>query len=301
MESSSSSSPAINPLNSALNTTDASTNAHIATTISNSNDNNNSNNNVAHKTAGTDLKSSIIEFMRERPFLWNSKHPNYKDHKRREHEFQLFSNQIGCSVQEIKRVWHVLRTNFFRAHKLLLDRPQNSNGENGEKLWKYYLAMEYILDSSPNSKDSPVSKHIRSSRSSKEFHRNSSSSSSSGINTRLTAHQQKELNNNSRNSTGSKNNNHHNMSNSSLNSSSLNKSTSFSDSSFDDADHSYARSLTLSLKKFDPATREIIKLKFQEVIVNYIQLQQQQLQQPQQPEAMTQKPEPLPILKIDNK
>lgn len=214
------------------------------------------------KTVDTDLKSSIIEFMRERPFLWNSKHPNYKDHKRREHEFQVFSSQINYPVQEIKRVWHVLRTNFFRAHKLLLDRPQNS--ENGEKLWKYYLAMDYILEGSTVED----SRDIRQTRSSKTF------KDPKG------ARLQKESNNSVKNcSIGSSGSSSSSNSSRIVNNTSGINNNSLSNNSKDtcsylsmeaDDDHLYARSLTSTLKKFDPTTKEIIKLKFQEIIVEYM-------------------------------
>lgn len=262
------------------------------------------------KTTDTDLKSSIIEFMRERPFLWNSKHPNYKDHKRRDNEFQAFSNEIGCSVQEIKRVWHVLRTNFFRAHKLLLERPQSSNNsgnsENGEKLWKYYLAMEYILEGTGASDDSS-SKETKQTRSSKVFkdlrglkrEPNSSGSNSNGSNINNnnnndnTTNTNNNDNNTSNNSTSGnktsrnsgRNNDNNNISNCNSMLGIQNRSstfTSFNDSiSIDDDDHLYARSLTLTLRKFDPTTKEVIKLKFQEIIVDYMRQQQQQSQQQQ--------------------
>lgn len=211
--------------------------------ITNSNSNSNSTRSVCKKTADTDLKSSIIEFMRHRPFLWNARHPDYKDHKRREHEFRLFSNEIDCSVQEIKRVWHVLRTNFFRAHKLLMERPHNGENGGGERLWKYYLAMDFILEgtgASPTSSSTAAadtdssSKDIkRETRSSKLVRVGGSGGGESKVNSRL---YQRDVSN-------------------------------YNDSN--DDDHLYARSLTATLRRFDPTTREIIKLKFQEIIVSY--------------------------------
>lgn len=245
-----------------------------------SNKTTNTNSNRANKkTTDTQLKGSIIEFMRDRPFLWNSKHPSYKDYKKREYEFQIFSEQIGCPVQEIKRVWHVLRTNFFRAHKLLLEKPQTGDGENGgEKLWKYYLAMEYILNGTIPACETPDSlvtpQNTRSFKGTPKVIQKGAKS-------------QRELNNNTRTCSGGSS--HGSICNSSItNSSNLNDSstsnnnklTLLSDLSMDnDDDNLYARSLTSTLKKFDPTTKEIIKLKFQEIIVNYMQIQDQQHQQ----------------------
>lgn len=227
---------------------------------SNINNNANTNNNKSttikgnKKTTDSQLKGSIIEFMRERPFLWDSKHPSYKDYKRRDHEFQLFSKQIDCSVQEIKRVWHVLRTNFFRAHKLLLDKPQTSDRENGEKLWKYYLAMDYILKGTILKTEPKPNKDPDS----------LNSSSTSIINSTIS------------NNNGTISDNNSTISNNNSSTSTNIKTTLLSDLSLDtDDDHLYARSLTSTLKKFDPTTKEIIKLKFQEIIVNYMQIQQQ--------------------------
>lgn len=203
--------------------------------------NNNSNRSNSKKTANTDLKSSIIEFMRHRPFLWNSKHPDYKDHKRREHEFRLFSNEIDCSVQEIKRVWHVLRTNFFRAHKLLLERPHNGENGGGERLWKYYLAMDFILEGTGTSPASSSTAAADTDSSSKEIKRETRSSKlvkvgGEGGESKSCPRLYHRDNSNHIDS---------------------------------DDDHLYARSLTATLRKFDPTTREIIKLKFQEIIVSY--------------------------------
>lgn len=265
--------------------------------------------------------------MRERPFLWNNKHPSYKDHKRREHEFQEFSKEINYPVQEIKRVWHVLRTNFFRAHKLLIDRPHNPNnshngssGENGgEKLWKYYLAMEYILegtnvdfsnrgnsnnsitnvvlnDDSCSSKEATTTptptRHGRSSRYLTSVKRESSVSdnqnlrgttnnnnTNQGGNNQFSrssgrAYRNMNDNNNISLSSSTNGNNYHTKS---LNGSAT---SAYNDSMMSameaDDDHLYARSLTATLKKFDPTTKEVIKLKFQEIIVEHMQKQHQQ-------------------------
>lgn len=236
---------------------------------------------TSRKTTDTDLKSSIIEFMRVRPFLWNSRHPNYKDHKRREQEFQMFSDQIKCEVQKIKQVWHVLRTNFFRAHKLLMNKPQGSAENNSsEKLWKYYLAMEYILEgtSTSNDGDDDDDDNNDSTVNGQTVQPSKSSRISSLRNARVT---DKELNdrgltNNIKDyscsgaSSSSKKSSHNKLTNTSLNDSIMMEA---------DDDNLYARSLTLTLKKFDPTTKEIIKLKFQEIIVNYMKQQQQQQQQ----------------------
>lgn len=250
------------------------------TTNANSNNSRNS-----KKTTDTQLKGSIIEFMRDRPFLWNSKHPSYKDYKKREHEFQLFSKQIDCSVQEIKRVWHVLRTNFFRAHKLLLEKPQTGDGENGEKLWKYYLSMEYIIRDTDVGNDTPRSPEEGAPQPTRGLR-----GTPKVIQKGTKSH--RELNNNNNNinnrtleggsssyaSTNSSIANSSCLNNSST--SNNNKSILLSDSSMDiDDDNLYARSLTSTLKKFDPTTKEIIKLKFQEIIVNYMRIQDQQHQQ----------------------
>lgn len=203
------------------------------------NSNNNSIRPSGKKTTDTDLKSSIIEFMRHRPFLWNSKHPDYKDHKRREHEFRLFSNEMDCSVQEIKRVWHVLRTNFFRAHKLLMERPQNAENGVGERLWKYYLAMDFILEGTGASPASSSTAAADTDSSSKDIKRETRSSKlvRVGGDSKSTSRlYQRDVSN-------------------------------YVDSN--DDDHLYARSLTATLRRFDPTTREIIKLKFQEIIVSY--------------------------------
>lgn len=281
-------------------------------------------------TAETDLKASIIEFMRGRPFLWNNRHPNYKDHKRREHEFQQFSEEIHHPVQEIKRVWHVLRTNFFRAHKLLQDRTHHVNGngssvDSGEKLWKYYLAMDYILEGHPNgsvksnnldesrrsdcsdvgagddngwssnhsNKTPIVGRQTRSSRqlscvNPKEAHR------AQPNHKMAKTHNNSDAKSNFKNSSGVDSHNsslvsYHGCDNSNLNNASSivsthqhNNSTTFNDSMENDDDYLYARSLSSTLKRFDPTTKEVIKLKFQEIIVNHMQQQRQQ-QQTQQP------------------
>lgn len=235
------------------------------------------------KTTDSKLKASIIDFMRDRPFLWNTKDPNYKDHKRREHEFQEFSKRIGCSVQEIKRIWHVLRTNFFRAHKLLLDRPQG-NGENTERLWRYYLAMDYVLEGVDHVSEGDLSRsdarQTRSCKASKDFRisvrpqqqhhhlqRNLSNASASGDSaSRIASHDSSQ-----------------NLGNDpSPPANGQNKSMKLSpdELSLDtDDDHLYARSLTSTLKRFDPTTKEIIKLKFQEIIVSYMQRQSGQTNQ----------------------
>lgn len=284
-----------------------------------------------------DLKSVIIEFMRSRPFLWNSKHPNYKDHKRREQEFQACSLEIGFPVQEIKRVWHVLRTNFFRAHKILIDKPRgqssssNNNktpasgaSENGEKLWKYYLAMNFVLEgtslapspsihSNNNHNDeSSTSKETRQhlasgNKNSKLFKdsrglkRDSSAPTNdtgnidnfsdvdkvvAGSNvvavTTTTSSSSCDTSSTSlaNNSSLVCVNSHPNQRKSHNASKNLNNLSALGWESYIDADedHLYARSLSSSLKKFDPTTKEVIKLKFQEIIVDYMQRQQQQQQ-----------------------
>lgn len=245
---------------------------------------------VKKAMADHDLKNSIIEFMRVRPFLWNCRDPSYKDHKRREQEFQEFSNQIEVPVREIKRVWHVLRTNFFRAHKLLLERPNlnhsgsgggggvgigTGGGENGsERLWKYYLAMEYILGG-VNNGNSDDSQHVTKQAKSKDC-----KTPRDGRPSVSTKPNHRELNNSAKSckmtsSSGASLNN---------NFTSINKPTlptndfPTSSSMESDDDHLYARSLTSSLKKFDPTTREIIKLKFQQIIVSYMRQQSLSLQ-----------------------
>lgn len=268
----------------------------------------------------TDLKSLIIDFMREKPVLWDSRHLCYKDHKRRDHEFQLFSKKIGYPVQEIKRVWHVLRTNFFRAHKMLQDkRPGQVRELGNEKLWKYYLAMSYILDGTQDQKpiyhllnqrlqkeqeeqqqeeeESP--KDVRRTRSCKinsptTTERDSRASTSASANASLCiVSPNSSLNDYGKNCQPTKSPRTSNMSSSLLSHNSfvnhhtslLNKSTRMPmiDPMEADDDNLYARSLSLTLKKFDPTTKEIIKLKFQQIIVNYMQ----QLHQKPNPQADT--------------
>ena len=281
-----------------------------------------------------DLKCLIIEFMRERPFLWNSKHPNYKDHKRRDQEFQAFSKEVGKSVQDIKRVWHVLRTNFFRAHKLIVEKTHssnptegsagtsggreksnksntttnnNNNTHNGEKIWKYYLSMEYILEgaktstaknissnsnnnNNQTSDDSSLAKESRQTKNPKVFkdlrglRRDAASAANQNNNSNQNNNQSSTS---TANSSGIQNGGGisclaaltRSSNNVSLNSSAASQdrstSTLFNDSygsSMEaDDDHLYARSLIATLKKFDPTTKEVIKLKFQEIIVDQMQ------------------------------
>ena len=248
--------------------------------------------------------------MRERPFLWNNKHPSYKDHKRRESEFQAFSKEIGHPVQEIKRVWHVLRTNFFRAHKILLERKDiTANGGggtpdiSGEKLWKYYLAMFYVLEgtnlnSSTSSSSNNTNNNINNNNSN-NISTTSNTSTANNVNTNSTNSKKVNYYHNNTNN----NNTSNNCSSSNCNDSicvpgsNIDDSTSSSrdirqtrsskilkeDMSIDiDDDHLYARSLTSTLKRFDPTTKEVIKLKFQEIIVHHMQKQQKELQQQQQ-------------------
>lgn len=205
----------------------------------------------------TDLKSSVIEFMRARPFLWNKRHPGYKDHKKREIEFQKFSSKTGHSVQEIKRVWHVLRTNFFRAHKIQTGK---------EKPWKYYASMLYILEGNiaTNNNDT-TGRRV--------------STTSSAI----------------RDTDGLTNGMIADISSANLSNSKL---STFNESLLDeDDDFLYAKSLSLTLRKFDPTTKEVVKLKFQEIIVEYMQQRQrhQQLQQKQQQELQLEPPPPSEI------
>lgn len=298
--------------NSSSNNSD--TNNKDDTTTSTSNKKNS--NNVAarsfKKSTDSDLKGSVIEFMEARPFLWNKRHPGYKDHKKRDHEFQEFSTKIGCSVQEIKRVWHVLRTNFFRAHKILSDKPQgaqiaNSASQNGtEKVWKYYSAMLYILEGSnldfPKSFDTTskggnsglsggnqaaavervhntgkrVSNRLANNVTSSEI-RDTTSALSEGGGSRTVV-----LSNGT--SITSADTSSANTPNSKL--------STFNETLLDeDDDFLYARSLSLTLRKFDPTTKEVVKLKFQEIIVEYMQLRQKQQQQLQQ-QQLQQQPQP---------
>lgn len=226
----------------------------------NSNTTNTDSRKLVKRVSDSTLKSSIIEFMRERPFLWNNKHPNYKDLRRREQEFQEFSIQVGCPVPEIKRVWHVLRTNFSRAHKSLFYRP-HGGGENGDKLWKYYLAMEYILDSTGF--DDPT-KQIRQTRNSKTSKSSKSSHGELTSSKLVGGDSNSDINRIDCNSNGIIS--HIHLSNPpNISSPMIHSSTDI------DEDHLYARSLVSTLKKFDPTTKEVIKLKFQEIIVNYMQ------------------------------
>lgn len=233
------------------------------------------------KTIGDhDLKNSIIEFMRVRPFLWNCRDPSYKDYRRRELEFREFSDQIGVPIREIKRVWHVLRTNFFRAHKLLIDRPNQYNGNengSGEKLWKYYLAMEYILGGINNGTNEDSQNLTRQSRNRDcKVPRDGRQSTS-------TKSTQRELNNSTRscklsgggNSSAGLNSNFSPASGKGTLPNSEHPSSSIMET---DDDHLYARSITSTLKKFDPTTKEIIKLKFQQIIVSYMRQQSQSQQ-----------------------
>lgn len=308
--------------------------------------------------------------MRERPFLWNNKHPRYKDHRRRDDEFQAFSKEIGHPVAEIKRVWHVLRTNFFRAHKILIERKDGiTNGSYvgvcgpSEKLWKYYLAMDYVLegtnlDTSNSSNSNNLStasstttnnnnistndttngncsngnnnlsvnedsmssvKDVRQTRSSKVLkdmrgakreiktsqtdngttvavlpittvapvftsainNTNSSgncmSSNRSNFRSSSRLYQDHMNDNNNISMPINSNPNHYSLSHSRASTSAAFNDLSVISIDVDD-DHLYARSLTSTLKRFDPTTKEVIKLKFQEIIVEYMQKQQREQQ-----------------------
>lgn len=304
-------------------------------------------NNVRLKkaAAGVELKSKIIDFMRDRPYLWNKLHPSYNDNKKRENEFNSFSQNVGYSIPEIKRVWHVLRTNFFRAHKMLAKRgPIAGRDDKSERCWKYYQSMRFILVDSPGSKteegmlgnnnnmyiddDSSSSiKDVRETRHSKVLKEargskrlvqkianqvstnrvidngNNSTGTPSNLliipaTTATTATPSismssdsnitlsSDLKSNPSRSFRANHDNEHETTGISSDRLSLvqGRPSTFSSFdggvcqiSFDDGEHLYARSLTATLKKFDPTTREVIKLKFQEIIVEYMQKQQQQL------------------------
>uniref|UniRef100_A0A6G1SBB6 MADF domain-containing protein n=1 Tax=Aceria tosichella TaxID=561515 RepID=A0A6G1SBB6_9ACAR len=304
--------------------------------------------------AGVELKSKIIEFMRDKPYLWNRWHPGYNDNKRRENEFSLFSQQIDYPVPEIKRVWHVLRTNFFRAHKYQSERAPNVGGaaDKGDRCWKYYQSMKFILESTHNNNDeisnntskSNVSinddssssvKDIRQTRSSKILKDargcrrivqrttnqpinsagSDSSNNSSHVPSALTIATTTPAITSTSTPTISASDNNHNITFSSGTrsnhgrslrahrddnnhdtsiitnigpdqfslahgrASSLSAFNEMSKISFDanDDDDLYARSLTANLKKFYPTTKEAIKLKIRDLIVEYTRKQQQPL------------------------
>lgn len=315
--------------------------------------------------AAAELKSQIINFMSDKPYLWDRWHPGYNDNKRRENEFDQFANEIDCPVSEIKRVWHVLRTNFFRAHKIQLGKGPH------ERCWKYYQSMSFILDGAKSnttassdefsrtnnnnnnnyddSTSSAVQDSSRQTRSSKlmkdargsrrSVHRliengnntiqhptttittstpqtsitlsmstsatdNISTFSSGGpaaaTTTATTKSASGRILRGSNRAPGNKNHHnqatslvaHNNTINSLTDNNQLNQThtsgpststpakTAFNEQlsriSFEtDEDHLYARSLTSTLKKFDTTTKEVIKLKIQEIIVEYMQKQQQ--------------------------
>ncbi|XP_054277441.1 uncharacterized protein LOC128996267 isoform X3 [Macrosteles quadrilineatus] len=89
-------------------------------------------------------KMKLIELYRQSPILWAKKgtkvHP-----KQRSSALQKIADEIGVNVLEVEKKLHVLRSQFMRERKKVLN-SQNNEPYHYESHWQYYKKLAFLAE-----------------------------------------------------------------------------------------------------------------------------------------------------------
>ena len=83
-----------------------------------------------------DQKQDAIDFLRERPYLYNQSHSDYKDAAKRNREWKEFADQLGVPVAVI--------TSWYRCMRAMLGRAKKAKTKSGSADVRLPRAQEYV-------------------------------------------------------------------------------------------------------------------------------------------------------------
>ena len=83
-----------------------------------------------------DQKQDVIDFLRERPYLYNRSHSDYKDAAKRNREWKEFADQLGVPVAVI--------TSWYRCMRAMLGRVKKAKTKSGSTDVRLPRAQEYV-------------------------------------------------------------------------------------------------------------------------------------------------------------
>ena len=83
-----------------------------------------------------DQKQDAIDFLRERPDLYNQSHSNYKDAAKRNREWKEFADQLGVPIAVI--------TSWYRCMRAMLGQAKKAKTKSGSADVRLPWAQEYV-------------------------------------------------------------------------------------------------------------------------------------------------------------
>ncbi|XP_023718202.1 uncharacterized protein LOC111870286 [Cryptotermes secundus] len=81
----------------------------------------------------------LIEEYREKSILWDLRHPNYKDNRKKVKLWEDLATKFQCSVKEVKEKVKNLRTTFHRYKK------KNRGSAKGDQ-WVHFPSLSFLLE-----------------------------------------------------------------------------------------------------------------------------------------------------------
>jgi hypothetical protein len=94
----------------------------------------------------SELIVAIIDFYRNNPCLWSSKHPQ---HKNRDHCNNLL-NKFGqslcpvLSAHQIDSKWVTIKTSYSKTKKEIQIASRSGSGLSGKKIWKHFDKCSFL-------------------------------------------------------------------------------------------------------------------------------------------------------------
>ena len=86
------------------------------------------------------VKKELILAVKDCPALWNTSLAIYKDKQRKIEDTQVLANRFRMSVEEIKKLFHSLRTSMTREIKRMREN------EGFVSRWKFFKDMEFLKE-----------------------------------------------------------------------------------------------------------------------------------------------------------
>jgi len=209
------------------------------------------------------IEEWIIDAVKARPIIWNTKDENYKNTKMKNDAYNDIAKDSELSADDIKKKWHSIRSAFSR--ELRMRNLYSNVSQNQKREWRHFNKLMFLLDECGLELDGQVENDFTISIVSGE---DGSSTlyhlpNSSNANSTLENGQSTAKNNSAKKR---KTNQQATLSKNTLMQSNINLPK-FARLSEEEV---FGQSIAASLRKFDDKKKEIVKLKLQEVIVQYL-------------------------------